>query len=83
MGIGMVRLCLSQLGIDLGGKKINNKKMKTPQNIVISVTDSQENHASFCINPHSTLEDYKQLFTTILTFLTFHPDSIKDLFYEE
>jgi hypothetical protein len=57
--------------------------MKKPRQIVISVTDSQENHASFCIHANSTLEDYKQLFTTILTFLTFHPDTIKDLFYEE
>jgi hypothetical protein len=57
--------------------------MKEPQPIVISVTNTDENTASFCINPHSSLEDYKQLFATILTFLTFHPDTIKELFYEE
>ncbi len=29
------------------------------------------------------INDWKNHFTTILTFLTFHPGTIKELFYEE
>lgn len=57
--------------------------MRQPQKIQIGVLSSDERRASFSIPADSNIEDYKQLFTTILTFLTFAPETIKDILPDE
>lgn len=51
--------------------------------IKIEVTDSEGQKISLTTHWDSDIEAWKEVFTTVLTFLTFSPQTIKELFYDE
>lgn len=53
------------------------------QNIEITVKDSTGQSLSFSIHDDSTINEYVNVFKTILTFLTFTPQTIQEIFYDE
>jgi hypothetical protein len=50
----------------------------------ITITIKRDDSEFFLKVPiDSDIEEWKDYFNSILTFLTFHPDTIKELFNEE
>lgn len=50
--------------------------------ITVKNTESEE-EITLKVNWDSNLEDWKQHFSTVLSWLTFQPETIKELFNEE
>ena len=58
--------------------------MKQPSEIYIDVRGPNENKSlSLTLPWDSNLEDWKEVFVTILTHQTFSPETIKELFFNE
>ena len=53
------------------------------ENIEFTVKDSTGQLVSFTMHPDSTIDEYVNAFKTLLTFLTFDSQCIKDIFYDE
>ena len=49
----------------------------------ITIKGENEETLTITTTVESGIEEWKNIFTTILIFLTFHPDTIKELFVEE
>ncbi len=49
----------------------------------ITIKGEDEETITLTTSNESGIDEWKHIFISILTWLTFHPDTIKELFYQE
>jgi len=57
--------------------------MKQPEQVEIELKDTEGNTVLFVLNWDSHISDYVVAFKSMLTFLTFQPETIQSVFNED